>query len=118
LARIANALPPPEFSQLVPRVIEVAEKGDVVAANILTDAGQELAELARIVMRRLWPGPQPLQMRMIGGVFHNSRLVRETFIHAVQAERPQAQVNTEDIDPAEGALALARKSVMTGVLQP
>ncbi len=109
LARLVHAQPAPDFAALVPHVLRAAEAGGSLAREILTHAGIELAELAKIVMRRLWPGPQPLPLAMAGGVFESSALVREAFRNSVLAERPQAQIGREVVEPVLGALALARK---------
>jgi glucosamine kinase len=108
VARIANASPPPDYSTLLPRVLETAEAGDGVARDILVQAGTGLAQLAKVVVRRLWPGGQGAQAALAGGVFRNSHLVRRVFSNSLRAERPLAQI-IEDVDPVLGALALARR---------
>ena len=106
---IANAIPPPDFSQLVPKVVEAAQAGDRIAAGILDDAGTELAELAKILANRLWPGSQSVAVCLTGGVFQNSERVREVFIQKLKAARPAATVNYSSVEPVMGALVLARK---------
>ena len=109
LARLVHAQPAPDFAALVPHVLRAAEAGGPLAREILAQAGSELAELAKIVMRRLWPGSQPLPVAMAGGVFQNSSLVRQAFADSLLAERPQAKIEKEVVEPVLGALALARK---------
>lgn len=106
---IANSIPPPDFSQLVPEVVEAAQAGDRIASEILDDAGSELAELAKIVANRLWPGSQTVAVCLTGGVFQNSERVREVFTQKLKTARPAATVNYSSVEPVMGALGLARK---------
>ena len=106
---IANAIPPPDFSQLVPKVGEAAQAGDEIASRILEEAGTELAELAKIVANRLWPGSQSVAACLTGGVFQNSDKVRDVFTKKLKVARPDAVVNDSSVEPVMGALALARK---------
>src|SRR5580765_66690 len=50
----ANSNPPPDFSSLLPAVIQCANGGDELVGEILTSAANELAQLACIVVRKLW----------------------------------------------------------------
>jgi len=110
VAQVANAYPPPDFAGLVPKVLDAANAGDAVARSILTEAGLELAQLAKPVIRRLWPGPQPVRIRAAGGVFRSSEQVRSVFAETLRAERPEIEINFDEVDSALGALALARKA--------
>ena len=139
LVRNANASPPPDFSSLFPLVLAAAEnarpastghpgstehsrgappagllgeRGNI-AADVLLRAGQELAALARSVMRRLFAATDNVRVAMSGGVFRESEQVRQVFYNEVRAEFPRAQVNPTVVDPLAGALALARKMVAT-----
>jgi N-acetylglucosamine kinase-like BadF-type ATPase len=112
IARLASAERPPDFAALVPQVLSVADAGDIVARDILIRAGAELAELARIVLRRLWPQPQAAVVGMTGGVFANSFLVQQIFQNTVRAERPAVTVRFTAVDPVMGALTMARRMVM------
>jgi N-acetylglucosamine kinase-like BadF-type ATPase len=111
VVREANACPPPDFAELFPYVVAAAEVGDATARGILTQAGMELAQLAKIVVRRFWSVEQPVQVAMVGGVFQNSATVRRAFLNSVQAGQPGVSVIPETIKPALGALALARKAM-------
>jgi N-acetylglucosamine kinase-like BadF-type ATPase len=50
-------------------VIEAARAGDVVARNILADAGRELSKAAVAVIRRLKMEHERFQVAFVGGVF-------------------------------------------------
>jgi glucosamine kinase len=102
----ANASPAPEFAKLFPIV---AVTSDPVALQVLNSAGEELAGLAHSVIKRLFSGDEPVAVAMSGGVFRNSPRVRDTFIARLIALRRGVSINSEVVDPVEGALALARK---------
>lgn len=110
IAARANASPPPDFAQLFPAVLKSATDHDSLAKEILTSAGMELARLARIVLRKLWLGPAVVNVRVSGGVISNSQLVRDAFQNTLRSERPDVIVSFEPVDPASGALAMARKA--------
>jgi glucosamine kinase len=106
---IANSSPPPDFSALVPHIVECAEGGDGIAQEILTEAGMELAQLAKFVVRRLREGNVLPGIAVCGGVFKHAALVRQTFFNSLRAEWPQIAINPEPVDPIYGAIALAIK---------
>jgi glucosamine kinase len=112
LARIANAMPPPDFAALFPVVLEAANQQDDAANLVLTRAGAELARLAKTVMDNLWPRPGAtrVRVRIAGGVFRNSAQVRRAFFGNLLAQRADAAVNFVIVDPVAGALALARRT--------
>lgn len=109
VVRAANATPPPDFAELLPRVLAAASSGDSRANEILTQAGTELAQLARIVAERLWHGRDAFRVAMNGGVFQNSPLVRQVFGNSLRSLHPQAEIETKVVEPAQGALWLARR---------
>jgi len=109
LVLTANASPPADFAKLFPAVLIAAEAGDAMANSVLVQAGDELSELAHVVIARLFPEKAAVPVAMSGGVFHNSRQVRETFISRLNALRSGVVVNADVVDPVLGALALARK---------
>jgi glucosamine kinase len=122
LVRHANASPPPDFSSLVPLVLEAAENSrasesrtgdserDHLARGVLERAGNELAALARNVIRRLFATGDSVRLAMAGGVFRQSEIVRTVFYNGVMAEFPQATMQNEIVDAVNGALAVARKA--------
>jgi glucosamine kinase len=134
LVRHANASPPPDFSSLVPLVLDAADplrpsgawtghppeetknpvdqrdEADVLARNVLESAGNELAGLARSVIRRLFGAGDRVRVAMAGGVFRQSEVVRQVFYNGVIAEFPQATVQSQIVEAVDGALARARKA--------
>lgn len=114
VVRAANAVPPPDFAELFPLVLAAAAGGDSRASEILTSAAMELAQLARIVAERLWRGQLAFRVAITGGVFQNSPLVRQVFGNSLRSLHPQAQIEPKIVEPAQGALWLARGKVAHG----
>jgi N-acetylglucosamine kinase-like BadF-type ATPase len=109
LVQTANATPPPEFPQLFPVVLRASEVGDPLARSILTDAGERLAGLVVMVIKRLLPHPPHAPVAMTGSVFRQSAEVRQVFYNQLQQRFPGLGIRNELVEPVEGALALARK---------
>lgn len=109
LVRVANATPPPDFSSLLPHVLSAADAGDALARTVLTQAGAELAGIAKIVIGRLFSREPNVPVAMSGGVFRNSALVRQVFYNSLRSEYPNAKVGSMVIEPVNGALDLARQ---------
>jgi glucosamine kinase len=104
----------PNFAALFPAVLAAADAGDEMAEQILKRAAAELARLASIVLRRLFPkekpGDQaPVSLAMAGGVFRYSATIREEFYALVRASYAEVTINHDVVDPVIGALALARQ---------
>jgi glucosamine kinase len=104
----ANAAPSPDFAALMPVVLSAADAGDATASTVLTQAGVELAALAKIVIGRLFDDAGTVPVAVSGGVFSNCALVRQVFYDRLRAECPQVLPNAALLDPARGALELAR----------
>ena len=109
LARAANAVPPPNFEALFPAV---AASRDDRAMQVLTRAGGELAQVAAIVARRLFPPDEikTVPVAMIGGVFGHAPLVRQVFYNDLRRLDPRVEINPQVVEPVEGALRLARRA--------
>ena len=109
LARAANSVPGPDFAALF-RAVVASEDG--LAREVLGKAGRELADVAAVVIRRLFceddQGSVPVAM--IGGVFRHAALAREAFYNELQALVPGARVMPNVVEPVEGALRMARKA--------
>jgi glucosamine kinase len=113
LARAANAKP--DFAALFPAVLAAAEAGDAVARGVITQAAGELALLAGIVLRRLFPeqdsaGSPAVPMAMAGGVFRHAPMIRELFYNGVLAANSRVVLKPEVVDPVHGALQMARRA--------
>ena len=112
LARAANAKP--DFAALFPAVLAAAEAGDGVARKVIAEASRELAQLAGIVLRRLFSAQHSsasaVPMAMAGGVFRHAAMIRELFYNEVRAANPDVVLNPEVVDPVHGALQMARRA--------
>jgi glucosamine kinase len=110
LVLAANATPSPDFAALFPVVLASADSGDRSARDVLAQAGSRLAELAGIVMRRLFTDSGAVPAAMSGGVFGSSPLVRQVFYNGLRSEHPDVALNPSVIEPVRGALELARQA--------
>jgi glucosamine kinase len=111
LVQYANSTPPPDFPRLFPIVLRAAAEADIVARDLLADAGARLAALAVIVERRLSSSvtEAALPIAMTGSVFRQSREVQEAFYNALRENFPGIVVLQDPVDPVEGAIARARR---------
>ena len=109
LARAANSIPPPDFSALFPAV---AASSVDLATEVLTSAGRELAQVAAIVIQRLFAKDHTssVPVAMIGGVFRHAPLVRQVFYNELHTRDPRIEVTPQVVDPVEGALRMARRA--------
>jgi N-acetylglucosamine kinase-like BadF-type ATPase len=109
LVRAANATPSRDFAGLCAPIIAAADTGDVSARTVLTQAGAELAGLAKVVISRIFEDGSDVRVAMAGGVFRNSALVRQVFYNSLRAEYPNATVLPSVVEPVKGALEIARR---------
>lgn len=114
LIQAANAVPLPNFSELIPVVLEASQEGDTISSDVLRKAGQELAKLATLVAGKLNFEQQDFQVAMAGGVFEHCTLVREEFQSSLRDSHPHAAVIAGVAEPLLGALSLARKKAAQG----
>jgi N-acetylglucosamine kinase-like BadF-type ATPase len=89
-----------------PLVFKVAEAGDAVALEVTRWAGQELAELAKCVIRQLDFQDLDFDVVLVGSMFENTRLLIEPMREIVQAFAPQAKLVKLNVPPVVGALLL------------
>jgi glucosamine kinase len=110
LARAANATPPPDFAALFPAL---TASSDHLAMQVLSHAGAELAQVASVVIRRLFAKGQTaaVPVAMIGGVFRYAPLVRQVFYNELCTLDARVEVNPQVVEPVEGALRMARRAV-------
>jgi glucosamine kinase len=108
LARAANSIPPPDFAALFPAV---AASSDPLATQVLRNAGRELADVAAVVIRRLFTKDHAasVPVAMTGGVFRHAPLVRQVFYNELRTLDARAEVNPQVVEPVEGALRMARR---------
>jgi N-acetylglucosamine kinase-like BadF-type ATPase len=112
LVRTANSNP--DFAALFPAVLAAAEAGDGVGQRILARAAAELAQLAEVVIRRLFAGSTAsapaVPLAVAGGVFRYSATVRQAFHAELRRTHAHIDLNPEVVEPVRGALQMARKA--------
>jgi N-acetylglucosamine kinase-like BadF-type ATPase len=112
LARVANAVPPPDFSALFPAI---AASNHELARQVLADAGRELARIAVVVIRRIFADDSaPVPVAMTGSVFRHATATREHFYNELRRVEARAEVKPEVVEPVEGALRMARRAAADG----
>ncbi len=106
----------PDFASLAPVVARCADAGDSLAVEVLTRAGEQLAELVVSVFRKMSAAPAatPAEPNAIGVAFTGSVLTRINQVRATMTARlavllPAASVRQSSVDPLEGALWRARR---------
>lgn len=106
--------PIPNFSDLFPVVLRVAEGGDALANEILDYAAVRLARITQVVLRRLWASCSTQQVAMTGSVFAHSTRVQHVFCNMIHADRPEIQIRLSSRQPIEGAVQMAWESLGEG----
>ncbi len=100
-------LHPADLAALAMVVETTAAQGDEVARGILREAGGELALAARAVIRGL-NLPEPTPCALAGGVIIKGQAMQALFLAAAEALGLQLDPVTPVVEPAQGALRLAR----------
>jgi N-acetylglucosamine kinase-like BadF-type ATPase len=93
------------LAALAPAVAEAANIGDATALALLTDAGAELARLARVLVARCGPAP----VGVVGGVLALHPAVRASLTDAT----PGIALHFPTLDAAARAADLAQQSFPT-----
>jgi N-acetylglucosamine kinase-like BadF-type ATPase len=106
---VDRAPEPHALAALIPVVLQAARQGDRVARRLCQEAGQELAELASALHRRLASPGDKLPVMCAGGVFRSSLLVRRSFGASLRRKIPQPRIMLLRREPVAGALAMARR---------
>ncbi|HEX8559790.1 MAG TPA: BadF/BadG/BcrA/BcrD ATPase family protein [Pyrinomonadaceae bacterium] len=89
------------------RVIEVARRRDVVAREIVEQAGRELASAAGAVVRKLRMERERFQVAYVGGVFSAGALILDPLGEELAGVAPRAYVAPPLLAPAEAAARMA-----------
>jgi N-acetylglucosamine kinase-like BadF-type ATPase len=100
VARLAN---------LAPLVSQAAQAGDLLARDILSRAGEALADLATSAVRQVWGDavPRALTVACCGGVWSAGHLLGAPFELALGQRLPGAVSGPPELPPVAGALLLA-----------
>ncbi len=113
LVEYANANPAPDYSQLAPGVVALADQGDPVARQVVQQGGRDLAMLAGLVIERMRALEEAEfvipRVAIAGSILERVAGVREAMTQALEHMYAGIQVLREPADPAAGALWRARK---------
>jgi N-acetylglucosamine kinase-like BadF-type ATPase len=98
-----------EIAAFARHVSEVADAGDAVAAEILADAGRQLAEQVVTVIRRL-DLPERFPVALVGSTYKAGPRLVDPLIAGVRAVAPGAELARPAIPPVGGSLWLAARA--------
>lgn len=112
LVAFANALPSPDYSQLVRLVMDAAEHGDEVAQSVLNQQGHELAQLVCLLIQRMQEKTGNTNfipsLAFAGSILDKVHLVRSSLLDAVRGRYPDIVATAGVIDSLDGAIWRAR----------
>ena len=109
LVRWTLSADPSEIAAMAPIVFQVAAQGDAVAQQIVNGAAEDLAELASSLLGVFGPRKQ-VGLALSGGNLAPNRGLRAPLMERLK-KLSRFAVREEEIIPAEGALAIARRTV-------
>ena len=93
------------------QVIEAAKAGDVIAREILAQAGRELGLAAVAVIRKLRMERESFRAGYVGGVFAAGGLILEPLAELIAEAAPRACLSKPQLSPPEAAARMAREQV-------
>jgi len=92
---------------LISRIVdEAANRGDRIAKNIMIEAGQELAESAIIIIKKLNFKNEKFPLVLVGGMF-DSKIVLKTVKKEIKKVAHKAKFIQPRVEPVIGAIKLA-----------
>jgi N-acetylglucosamine kinase-like BadF-type ATPase len=92
-------------------VIEEARAGDLVARNILNEAGKELGKAAVTVIRKLKMEQERFQVAFVGGVFSAGELVIAPLREDIARAARKAFIAPPNFSPTVAAGRLAQEQL-------
>ena len=100
-----------QIASFAPDVVQTAAQGDAVAREILGEAGRALAHTAYSALCRAGLTRSP-KAATVGSLFAHSLILRDFFSQTLCRLLPGAAVHWPQMQPAEGAVLLARKPAL------
>jgi glucosamine kinase len=110
---ILNAIsknPDDVFPKTYPLVVQLADKGDAVCREILSQAAVSLAQLAASAASQLGWGDREIPLAKIGGVFERSKFFDAAIDVELEKALPGIRFVPVEISPAEAAVRMATRS--------
>ncbi|MFH1926584.1 MAG: BadF/BadG/BcrA/BcrD ATPase family protein [Chloroflexota bacterium] len=95
------------ISALTPLVLQGARAGDVVAIKIIESAGAALAEMAKIIIRRLKMDTREYDLVLTGGIGKLGDFIWVPFSNQVKKEFKEINIRKPRFVPAVGAVIIA-----------
>lgn len=106
LIRWSGTAEPAEIAALARVVFRSAQQGDAVARTIVEGAAEDLVQLAGSLLS-VFPPRKPVGLALAGGNLAEGRGLRAPVLERLR-KLPRFAVRPEAVEPAEGALAMAR----------
>jgi len=105
---------------LAPLVFQVAEAGDGVARKLIRWSGEELADLAKGVIRQLGFQQRTFDVVLVGSMFNGGPMLVEPMKQRIRAEAPAARFVRLTAPPVIGAvlLGMQRSGLPIAFLRP
>jgi glucosamine kinase len=105
LIRWAASATPAAYATLAPVVMTVADAGDLRANSIISMAVEELALHVRALARKLFADERAsVPLALTGGLLARQSSFRKRLEHRLKSAVPGAQIRSEEVDPARGAV--------------
>lgn len=112
LVEFANTSPAPDASRLVQTVVQCAAEGDSLAEEVLRQQGEELGEVALLLVQRLRDqdggGGFAPRIAFAGSIMESVPAVRKALLATIRREHPGLTELPGVVDPPFGALWRAR----------
>ncbi|OPH56369.1 hypothetical protein BC351_28140 [Paenibacillus ferrarius] len=99
-----------EIASLARLVIEASTHSDRVAVAILSEAGDELVELVRGLMRKSASLHEAIPVTVAGSIFTYSDIIKNRFVEGLSVHRA-GQYQPPYADPVEGAIKVAMEAI-------
>jgi glucosamine kinase len=100
------------FASLVPAVFATASMGDPRATALVTLAAEELVLHVRALARQLFGDERAaVSVALSGGLMQKGSILRKRLEHRLKSAVPGAQLRSEDVLPARGALWAAARRI-------
>jgi glucosamine kinase len=101
----AASATPAALAALAPVVLSVADGGDLRANSLVSLAVEELALHVRTLARQLFVDERAaMPVALAGGLLGRGSLLRKRLEHRLKSAVPGAQISTEPVVPARGAV--------------
>ncbi len=113
LAVWAAGARPESLAALAETVDRVATAGDPVAAALVEHAAEELVRHVSALLER-FPGTHRIDLALAGGLLTPGTAVRAAVVERLTARMARAALRDEPVDPARGAVLLARGLLASG----